>query len=124
MWNSVLGLPHLNPEILKRRKNVLRGARTKSETKFSGEIELLILILKIMKAWSKEEARGGVRKTVSHVGKKPKMENLGWKDLTPRSLFMRALNRRIRKKRSLIDRDVIETGLTTLSLGTTAKKRK
>ena len=88
------------------------------------ESGLLILTSKTMKTLSKEEAREDVRKShpVSLFGRRLKMEDHTGNGHAPRSLFMKALIIRIRKKRSLIDQGLIEIGLTTASLGTTAKK--
>ena len=120
----MLSLPQLKPEILRRKKSSPKGARRKNETKFTEESGLLILISRIMKARSKEGVKGGVMKNylVNFIGKRNRMADLIGKGLTARSLFMRALIVRIMKKRNLIDRDVIETGLTTMSLGTAVKR--
>ena len=122
MRTSMLGLLKLKPEILRKKKSVLKGARKKDETN-AGKSELLILILRIMKAQSKEEAREDVRKShpVSLVGRRPKMADHTGKGHATRSLFMRALVMRIGKKRSLNDQGVIENDLTMASLGTATK---
>ena len=103
----MLGLPQLKPGMLRRRESARRGARRKSETKFAIESELLILISRTMKARFKRGARGDVRRKlpVNPVGKKSQMANHEGKDLTGRSLFMRALDRRTGRKKGLIDRD-------------------
>ena len=126
MRNSMLGLPRLKLEILRRKKSALKGVRKKSRTKFTGESGLLILISRIMKAQSKEEAKGGRRRNhpVSLVGRRPKMADHMVKGLIARSLFIRALIVRILMKQSLTNRDVIKTGLTTMSLGTATKRQR
>ena len=103
----MLGSPQLKPELLRRKKRAPKGARKKNETKFTRESELLILISRIMKARSREEARGTMRKNhlVNLVGRRNQMADRVGKGLTARSLFMRALVVRIMMKRSLIDRD-------------------
>ena len=85
-----------------------RGARRKSEIEFTTESELLILISRTMKARFKGGARGDMRKKllVNPVGKRSQTTNHEGKDLTGRSLFMRALDKRIGRKRGLINRDV------------------
>ena len=109
----------------KRKKSALKGAR-KKKTKFAGGSELLILISRTMKALLKEGARGDVRKKllVNPVRKRNQMVNHEGKGLTKRSLFMKAISVRIMMKQGLIDRDVIGTGLTTMSVGTTAKRQR
>ena len=126
MRNSILGSPWLKPEVFCKKKSMPKGARKKNETKFVEESGLLILISRIMKARSKEEARGTMRKNhpVNLVGRRNQMADRIGKGLTVRSLFMRALVVRIMMKRGLFDRDIIETGLTMMSLGTIAKRRR
>ena len=122
----------LNTQLIaaKARSNQKEKERTerrkKSGTEFTEENGLLILISRIMRAQSKGEVRGTMRKNhpVNLVGGSPQMADRVRKDLTARSLFMRALLVRIMMKRSLIDRDVIETSLFTISLGTATKRRR
>ena len=59
---------------------------------------------------------------INHVGKRSQTANHEGKDLTGRSLFMKALDMIIMISRGLIDRDVIETGLSMASLGIVAKR--
>ena len=61
---------------------------------------------------------------VNHVGKRSQTANHEGKDLTGRSLFMKALDVIIMMRRGLIDQDVIRTGLTMASLGIVAKRRR
>ena len=78
------------------------------------------------KARFKGGAREDVRKKllVNHVEKRSQTANHEGKDLTKRSLFMKALDVIITMRRGLIDRDVIGTGLTTASHGIVAKRRR
>ena len=121
----MLGLPKQKQETLRTKKSVLKGARKKGETSI-GKSGLLILISRTMKAQSKEEAKEDVRKShlVSLDRRRLKMADHAGNSHALRSLFMKALIMKIRKKRSLIDRGVIEIGLTMASLGTTTKRRK
>ena len=122
----MLTLPQLKPEMLRKRTRALRGARRKCETEFTTESELLILISRTTKARFKGGARGDVRKKppVNPVGKRSQTANREGKDLTGRSLFMRALDVIIMIRRGLIDRDVIGMGLTMVILGIAAKRRR
>ena len=61
---------------------------------------------------------------VNLAGKRSQTVNHEEKDLTWRSLFMKALDAIIMMRRGLIDRDVIGTGLTMMSLGIVAKRQK
>ena len=101
----MLNLPRVKPEILRRKKSAPKGARNKNGTKFVKESRLLILISRIMKARSREEARGTMRRNhlVKLVGRRNQMVDRVGKGLTTRSLFMRALVARIMMTRSLID---------------------
>ena len=125
MRNSILNSPRLKLEVFRRKNSAPKGVRKKNETKFAGKRRQLILISRIMKAQSREEARG-MRKNhpVNLVERRNQMADRVRKDLTARSLFMRALLVRIMMKRSFIDRDVIETSLFTISLGTATKRRR
>jgi hypothetical protein len=73
--SSMLGLPQLKSKILRRKKSALKGARKKNETKFARGSKLLILISRIMKARSREEARGTMKKNrpVKLVGRRNQM---------------------------------------------------
>ena len=126
MRNLILASLWLKPEALRRRKSAPKGTRKKNEIEFAEKSGLLILISRILKAWSKEEARGIIRKNhpISLVGRRNQMTDRIGKDLTVRIPFMRVLVVRIMMKRSLINRDVIKTGLTTMSLGTATKRQR
>ena len=121
MRNSILDSPRLKTEVIRRKKSARKGARKKSETEFTRENGLLILISRIMKARSKEETRGTIRKNhlVNLVGRRPQIASRVGNGLTARSLFMRALIVRIMMKRS-----VIETSFTMISLSTAAKMQR
>ena len=71
-------------------------------------------------------AKEDVRKKlpVNHDEKKGQTANHKEKDLTKRSLFMKVLDVIITTRRGLIDRGVIETGLTMAILGIVAKRRR
>ena len=60
--------------------------------------------------------------SINHVGKMSQTSNHEEKNLTGRSLFIKALDVIIMMRRGLIDRDVIGTGLTMASLGIVAKR--
>ena len=125
MRNLMLGLSQLKPEIFRMRESRLRGARGKDETG-TGKSELLILVSRITKAQSKEEAREDVKKSspISLVKRKPKTTDRMGQGHAARGLFMRALVMRIRKKIGLIDRGMIKIGLTMVSLGTAVKRQR
>ena len=61
---------------------------------------------------------------VNHIWKRSQTANHEGKDVTRKSLFMKALNVIIMMRRGLIDRDVIGTGLTMVSLGIVAKRQR
>ena len=121
----MLSLPQLRPEILRRRESKLRDTRRKGETG-TGKSGLLILVSRIMKAQSKEEARGDVKKSspISLVRRKPKMVDRMRQGHAARGLPMKVLVMRIEKNKGLISRGMVETSLITVSLGTAANKRK
>ena len=119
----MLGLPQRKP---RERKRVLRGARRKGGIEFATKSELQIFISRTTKARFKGGAREDVRKKlpVNLVGKRSQTANHEGKDLTRRSLFMKALDMIIVIRQGFIDRDVIGTGLTMTSLGIVGKRRK
>ena len=94
MKNLMLGLPQRKP---RERKRALRGARRKDEIEFAAESELLILILRTTKTRFKGGAREDVRKKfpTNPVEKRSQTTNRKGKDLTERSLFMKALDVKI-----------------------------
>ena len=70
---STHGSLRLRPKAARRKKSEQKGARKKSETKFAKENELLILITRITRAQSKEEAGRTMTKSspISLTGRSP-----------------------------------------------------
>ena len=126
MRTSTLGSLQLRPGVARRKKSAQKGTKKKSETEFTRKSGLLILITRITRAQSKEEAGRSMTKShpISLIEWSPRMVHRIEKGLIARSLPMRSFVVRGLMERSLIDQGDSKTNLTMMSLDIAAMMRR
>jgi hypothetical protein len=124
---STLGSPRWKPIAARRKESALKGVRRKGKTDFTGKSGLLILIERIMRAWSRVIVKRSMTgdTTTSLAVWRPRMVDHIGKGLDSRNLAMRGLvEKGVMRERSFIDQGDTKRNLNMTSLDTTSMTRR